>query len=703
MKLIAVTGGIASGKSTVVRLLAGQLRCPWMSCDDVVHGILSESDWIERIRERFGPEVVNESGIDRRELGKRVFERPEERDALEALLHPEVLRRVSVWARGEAGVSLGLVEVPLLYEVDFPMNQDFTVVVACSRATQVTRLRERNGLSLQDAEARLSAQLPLISKTGPSDLVIWNDGTETALHRQVSLAAACMAHQLTMTENSPKETLVEEPGTEEDGAPTPEERQENAEARSEVGAVPEKTEEPAERASSGGKSGGDQPEDPGSSEGGEAVGEEEAEEAKPPVDVPECLDLNELQTRPLSALHHLAVDASLRVAGIRSKHQLIVELLHFYTRHGTRVEVEGIVEIENGSNAVLRYPKFSFTPLPDDLHVPVGVMKKFGLRPGNKIRCTARPPRDRERYFAVDEVLEIEGIPADVWETPKPFDKLTPLFPKERIILEGQKENSVASRIVDLIAPLGKGQRGLINAPPRGGKTLLLKDIAAAIHQNHPEVELIVLLLDERPEEVTDFRETVQVDVFSSTFDEQPKRHIQVAEMVSERAKRLVELGKDVVILLDSLTRLARGYNRLQGGGRIMSGGVGAKALEKPRKFFGAARNVEEGGSLTILATALIETENRMDEVIFEEFKGTGNMEISLDRELVEKRIFPAIHLQRSGTRNDEKLYHPDEFRRITVLRRELAQVPAVEAIQVLSRNIQLTSSNAELLLKGLK
>ena len=231
----------------------------------------------------------------------------------------------------------------------------------------------------------------------------------------------------------------------------------------------------------------------------------------------------------------------------------------------------------------------------------------------------------------------------------------------------------------------------------------MLKDIAKAIHANYPKIELIVLLLDERPEEVTDFQEAVEVPIFSSTFDEVPKRHIQVAEMVSARAKRLVELGKDVVILLDSLTRLARGYNQVQGGGRIMSGGIGAGALEKPRKFFGAARNVEEGGSLTILATALVETENRMDEVIFEEFKGTGNMEVSLDRELVEKRIFPAIHLSRSGTRNDEKLYHPDEFRRITVLRRELAQTPAVEAIDLLMRNIRNTGSNAELLLKGLK
>jgi transcription termination factor Rho len=307
----------------------------------------------------------------------------------------------------------------------------------------------------------------------------------------------------------------------------------------------------------------------------------------------------------------------------------------------------------------------------------------------------------------VDEIISIEGIPAEEWTAPKPFDKLTALFPQDRIILENAKSASVSSRIVDLVAPLGKGQRGLIVAPPRGGKTLLLKEIARAIRANHPEIELIVLLLDERPEEVTDFREAVDVPVFSSTFDEPSRRHIQVSEMVAQRAKRLVELGRDVVILLDSLTRLARGHNQAQGGtpaaGRTMSGGLGSKALEKPRKFFGAARNVEEGGSLTILATALIETENRMDEVIFEEFKGTGNMEIALDREMVEKRIFPAIHLNRSGTRNDEKLYHPDEFRRVTILRRELSKLPAVEAMEVLIRNVKHTASNAELLLKGIR
>jgi transcription termination factor Rho len=274
----------------------------------------------------------------------------------------------------------------------------------------------------------------------------------------------------------------------------------------------------------------------------------------------------------------------------------------------------------------------------------------------------------------------------------------------KRILLENRKLNSVSARVVDLVAPLGMGQRGLIVASPRSGKTILLKDIAQAINKNHPEIELIVLLIDERPEEVTDFKETVNANVYSSTFDETPMRHIQVAELVMERAKRLVEMKRDVVVLLDSITRLSRGYNNTSGGkGGLTQGGVNPKALQKARRFFSAARNVEEGGSLTILASALVETENRMDDIIFEEFKGTGNLEIYLDRELAEKRIYPAIHTLKSGTRKDDLLFHPDEFSRISILRRQMAQVPAGEAMEKLVRNVKRTTNNVELLLSGLK
>jgi transcription termination factor Rho len=294
-------------------------------------------------------------------------------------------------------------------------------------------------------------------------------------------------------------------------------------------------------------------------------------------------------------------------------------------------------------------------------------------------------------------------VPAAEYAVPKDFDKLTPLFPDRRIVMEAEGPDAVGVRVLDLIAPLGKGQRGLIVAPPRGGKTILLKQIAKAIRRNHPEIELVIVLLDERPEEVTDFEETVGTTVYASTFDESPRRHAQVADLVIERARRLVEQGKDVVLLLDSLTRLARGHNAASQGGPIGSGGVSPAALQKSRKFFGNARNVEEGGSLTILATALIETESRMDDVIFEEFKGTGNMEVRLDRELAERRVFPAIHIPQSGTRNDDRLYHPDEFVKVLEVRRQLAQMPIGDAIETLLKNIRATKTNAELLLRGLR
>ncbi len=420
---------------------------------------------------------------------------------------------------------------------------------------------------------------------------------------------------------------------------------------------------------------------------------------------PQEISINDLQNSTLAELQELADTVSLRLNASRTKHQLIYDLCSWLAEHKTRLKVEGVLEIGPDNYGLIRYPKYSFTPLPEDVFVPLFLVRKFNLRPSQRIAGFAKAPKDRDKYLAIDRIIEVEGMPIETWESPIEFDKLTATFPNKRIILETPKPCAVSSRILDIVAPLGKGQRGLICAPPRSGKTVILKDIAKSISQNHKEITLIVLLLDERPEEVTDFEETVQgCEIYSSTFDESPKRHSQVAEIVRERACRLVEMKKDVVILLDSITRLARGYNAMQGGkGAIMSGGVGTKALQRPKKFFGAARNVEEGGSLTIIATALIETESRMDEVIFEEFKGTGNMEATLDREISERRIFPALHLLKSGTRRDDLLYHPDEFKRITQVRKQLAAVPAVEALELLIRNINRTGNNAEILLMGLK
>ncbi len=441
------------------------------------------------------------------------------------------------------------------------------------------------------------------------------------------------------------------------------------------------------------------------------VGQDEATKAAgfgldlPPPPFPPEVSINELQESSLSELQALAEKVGWKINASRSKHQLIYDLLSWMGEHRTKLKVEGILEIGTENFGLIRYPKYSFAPLPEDVFIPLFLVRKFQLRAGQRIAGYAKAPRDKEKYLAIDRITEVEGQPVEQWQPPNHFDKLTAMFPNERIILETPKPCPLSSRIMDLIAPLGKGQRGLICASPRSGKTMLLKDIAKSIVANHPEVTLIILLLDERPEEVTDFEESVSgCAIYSSTFDESPKRHTQVAELVSERARRLVEMGKDVVILLDSITRLARGYNALTGGkGRTMSGGMDAKAMVKPKKFFGAARNVEEGGSLTIIASALIETESRMDELIFEEFKGTGNMEATLDREISERRIFPAIHVLKSGTRRDDLLYHPDEFRRVSMLRKQLAQVPAVEALELLIRNIQRTSNNAEILLGGLK
>jgi transcription termination factor Rho len=416
------------------------------------------------------------------------------------------------------------------------------------------------------------------------------------------------------------------------------------------------------------------------------------------------LELGEIQKLDPPGLHALSAEVGLRAYPGRNRHQIILELVKHCILRGQQVRTSGFLEQPNDGPAVLRSPRHNFLPLPEDVGVPHFLIRQFGLRPGQALRGTIRLPRDREKTIMLDRILEVEAHSPETWKAPTAFDHLTPLFPEGRIMLENESLDSACVRAVDLLTPLGRGQRGLIVAPPRVGKTILLKQIAQAIRKNYPEIVLIILLVDERPEEVTDLEREVDCQIYSSTFDEPPTRHVQVAELVSERAKRLVEQKKDVVLLLDSLTRLARGYNSLvKGKGRTMSGGVESKALLKPKRFFGAARNVEEGGSLTILATCLIETGSRMDEVIFEEFKGTGNMELHLDRSLVEKRLYPAIHILQSGTRKEELLYHPEEWERVKLLRRMMAEMPPLEAMELLIKNLHATKTNAELLLAGLR
>lgn len=419
---------------------------------------------------------------------------------------------------------------------------------------------------------------------------------------------------------------------------------------------------------------------------------------------PEPLRLRELQEMGPVALQQCCDHFGFRSNPGHTRHQQILGFVRYVLTRGQPVSVSGFLEQPNDGRAILRTPELNFLPLPEDVGVPHFLVRHFGLRPGQWLEGTVRPPRDREKGLILDRLVLVEGQPVEEWRSPKAFDSLTPLFPQGRIILENDAAGSISPRAVDLLTPLGCGQRGLIVAPPRVGKTILLKQIAKAIRTNHPDIVLILLLVDERPEEVTDLKREVDCQIYSSTFDEPPHRHVQVAELVSERAKRLVEQKKDVVILLDSITRLARGYNSLvKGKGRTMSGGVEAKALLKPKRFFGAARKVEEGGSLTILATALIETGSRMDEVIFEEFKGTGNMELHLDRSLVEKRLYPAIHILQSGTRREDLLYHPEEWERVQLLRKTMAALPPLEAMELLIKNLQATKTNAELLLAGLR
>jgi transcription termination factor Rho len=418
----------------------------------------------------------------------------------------------------------------------------------------------------------------------------------------------------------------------------------------------------------------------------------------------QSLNVNELHKLSPEELRALALEFALHLHPGRTRHYQILDLLRVALQAGATVTAHGFLERLIDSFAILRCPELNFLPVPEDVGVSRELLQKYHLRAGQKLGGTVRLPREREKSLMLDEVTTIEGVPASDWKEKTDFEKLTPQYPQGRIMLENDRTKSLEARAVDLLAPLGRGQRGLIVAPPRVGKTILLKEIAKAIRVNHPEIELIILLVDERPEEVTDLEREVDCQIYSSTFDENTHRHVQVAELVLERAKRLVELEKDVVILLDSITRLARGYNNLQPGrGRIMSGGVESKALMKPKKFFGAARNVEEGGSLTIVATALVDTGSRMDEVIFEEFKGTGNMELHLDRALVEKRMYPAIQPLQTATRREDLLYHPDELERVQLLRKTMAALPPMEAMEILIANLQATKTNAELLLAGLR
>ena len=637
MHVMALTGGIASGKSTVCRLLREWLpTVAIFDCDEVVHRLLeSDAEVAAIIAESFGGDALDARGrIDRHFLRGRVFADDAARLRLEAILHPRVRQECldSLELAGKRGAELFVADVPLFFEKGFDFGQTQVLVVASSRSTQIQRLKARSGFDDLLIESILAAQLPVQEKMSRADVVFWNEGQPALLRFQVRRFA--QAFPMTLPNDSP---TLESPAA----APLPA--------------------------------------------------------------MPVSIDINQFRLKSLAELQAMAEAVPARIQGGIPKSQLVYELLGFYGYEGAGLVCEGILELGKDNFAMLRDPQRSFRPGPDDIHLSTNLLRDHGLRMGQRLKVRVRSPRERGKYLSGFEVLEIEGTPVADYHPPKEFDRLTPLFPDQRIHLEGEGVDFLGVRAIDLIAPLGKGQRGIIVAPPRGGKTILLKQIARSIRLNHPDAELIILLLDERPEEVTDFEETIGSQVFASTFDESPRRHAQVADLVIERAKRLVEQGKDVILLLDSLTRLARGHNSAMQGGPIGSGGVSPVALQKSRKFFGTARNVEEGGSLTILATALVETESRLDDVVFEEFKGTGNMEVRLDRELAERRVYPAIHIPQSGTRNDDRLYHPDEFLKVVDIRKQLAGLPIGDAIETLLSNLKATKTNAELLLRGLR
>ena len=408
------------------------------------------------------------------------------------------------------------------------------------------------------------------------------------------------------------------------------------------------------------------------------------------------MTISELKEKNITELTKIARQLDLPGASGLRKQDLIFKILQAQSEKEGHIFAEGVLEILPDGYGFLRSPDYNYLPGPDDIYVSPSQIRKFDLKTGDTISGQVRPPHEGEKYFALVKIEAVNFESPDEARNKILFDNLTPLYPQERIKLETVKEN-ISARVMDLLTPVGKGQRGLIVAPPRTGKTMLLQNLANSITTNHPEVVLIVLLIDERPEEVTDMQRSVKGEVISSTFDEPAARHVQVAEMVIEKAKRLVEHKRDVVILLDSITRLARAYNTIvPPSGKVLSGGVDSNALQRPKRFFGAARNIEEGGSLTIIATALIDTGSRMDEVIFEEFKGTGNSEIILDRKVADKRTFPAMDITRSGTRKEELLVPPDQLKKMYILRRILNPMGTMDAIDFLLDKLRNTKNNSD-------
>jgi transcription termination factor Rho len=563
------------------------------------------------------------------------------------VVHPAVMQAWEAWLRErERDSEIAAVIIPLLYEAGMEKGWDAVISICSREDVQTGRLRER-GLREAEARRRMSAQWPPGVKAWLADYVVVNN-----------------------RDNNSRRSSRQGPGQRGRGGDRHNPRR------------------------LGG--GGDQAVAANRSPNSENRQTETATRDGP---AGPALSLFELQNRSVPELHEIADGVGLSDLGAMRKHELIFEILKAHARQAGAMYSKGVLEILPDGFGFLRSPHSNYQPCPEDIYVSPSQIRRFALRTGDLVEGEIREPKDKERFFALLKVVKVNEDDPEKSRSKVPFENLTPLFPDQRIHLECEPEET-SMRVMDIFTPIGMGQRGLIVAAPRTGKTVLLQKIANSISANHSDVYLIILLIDERPEEVTDMERNTKAHVLSSTFDETPERHIQVAELVIEMAKRMVECGRNVVILLDSITRLARAYNTLQPhSGKILSGGIDANALHKPKRFFGAARNIEDGGSLTIIATALVETGSRMDDVIFEEFKGTGNMELCLDRALVDKRVFPSINIEKSGTRKEELLLHPDELNRVWILRRAINGVPPVESMEMIVNRLKKTKSNAEFLM----
>jgi transcription termination factor Rho/dephospho-CoA kinase len=658
--IVGITGGIGSGKSTAAHILTTK-GAILIDADKIASQLLTDQKVKEEIVEEFGESVLDGQGnVYRTYLAHAAFESKKNLEKLNKIMHPRITAEVQAQVekvekaiarkgRTNKEKDLVVIDAPLLFEAGLDRLCDATVFVDTDLDTRLARTEEQRGWTKEELERREGFQDPPAKKKKRATYSVENTGALDKLEQQISEVTEQL--KVEQKKTSPRKQAQDE----EKSAP----------------AAKPKEEEPTEH--------------------------DKYEEIKKSE-----VHITTLQKLTMKELQETAKKEGINDYSGLKKQDLIFRILKERVKQNGLMFGEGVLEILPDGFGFLRSPQYNYLPCADDIYVSPSQIRRFGLRTGCTVSGQIRPPKENERYFALLRVEAINFQDPEVLSRTVRFEDLTPLFPEERLRLE-TTQDEISMRIMDLVTPVGKGQRGLIVASPRTGKTVLLQKLANAIAANHPEVYLIVLLIDERPEEVTMMERSVgAAEVISSTFDEPASRHIQVSSMVLEKAKSLAEYGRDVVILLDSITRLGRAHNtEAPHSGRILTGGIDSQALRGPKRFFGAARNIEEGGSLTIMATALIETGSKMDEVIFEEFKGTGNMELHLDRRLADRRIWPALDISRSGTRREELLLHPDELKRVWIMRKALSEIQnPVEVMELLTTKMNKTKSNAEFLME---